>query len=106
MDVPSLAAVPPAQLGAPATLTAAELAKRGQIDKTAQQFEAAFLSSVIGTMFQGVSTSAPFGGGGGEDMWKSFLSEAMARQIAKRGGIGVAHAVTTEMLRLQGLTGP
>jgi hypothetical protein len=28
----------------------------------------------------------------------------MAGQIAKRGGIGVAHAVTAEMLKLQGLT--
>ena len=37
-------------------------------------------------------------------MWKGFLAEAMAKQTAKRGGIGVARSVEHEMLKLQGLT--
>ena len=84
--------------------SAAELAKRGQIHQTAQNFEASFLTTMLQTMFQSVSTSPPFGGGEGEDMWKSFLGEAMAKQMARRGGIGVSNAVEKEMLKLQGLT--
>jgi Rod binding domain-containing protein len=85
--------------------TAAELAKRGNIQKTAQNFESSFLSSMLQTMFQGVSSSEPpFGGGAGEDMWKSFLAEAMAKQMTKTGGIGVSKAVAHEMLKMQGLT--
>ena len=83
--------------------SAAELAKRGKIHQTAVGFEASFLTQMLQTMFSGVETSAPFGGGPGEDMWKSFLSEAMAKQMAKRGGIGVSAAVEKEMLKLQGL---
>jgi len=88
--------------GATAT-SAAELAKRGQISKTAQNFEASFLTSMLQTMFKSVDTSPPFSGGEGEDMWKSFLAEAMAKDMAKRGGIGVSRAVEHEMLKLQGL---
>lgn len=89
---------------APAAATAAQLARRGQIHATAQKFEASFLTSVLQTMFQSLSTAPPFGGGPGEDMWKSFLAEAMAKDMARRGGVGVAASVEREMLKLQGLS--
>jgi peptidoglycan hydrolase FlgJ len=88
----------------PTATSAAELARRGKTHETAVKFEASFLTQMLQTMFQNVSTSPPFGGGPGEDMWKSFLSEAMAKQMAKRGGIGVSKAVEREMLKLQGLS--
>ena len=89
---------------APTAANAAELAKRGQIHKSAQTFEASFLTSVLQTMFKSVDdTPAPFSGGEGEDMWKSFLAEAMAKDMAKRGGIGISKAVEREMLKMQGL---
>ena len=83
--------------------SAAELAKRGQVAKTAKDFEASFLTSMFETMFAAVPTDQVFGGGPGEEMWKSFLAEAMAKQTAQKGGIGVAAAVQREMLKLQGL---
>ena len=55
-------------------------------------------------MFASVPTDSEFGGGVGEDMWKSFLAEAVAKTAAKRGGVGVSRAVEREMLKLQGLT--
>ena len=88
--------------GAPPT--AAELAKRGQIAKTAQDFEASFLSVMLQSMFQGVKQEEPFGGGQGEEMFKSFMSEAMAKQMAKAGGIGLSRSVQAEMLKMQGLS--
>ena len=87
----------------PTATSAAEMAKRGQISKTAQSFEASFLTTVLQNMFKQVDTSPPFSGGEGEDMWKSFLAEAMAKDMAKHGGVGVSKAVEREMLKLQGL---
>ena len=87
----------------PAATSAAELVRRGQIHQTAQKFEASFLTTVLQTMFQSLPSAPPFGGGPGEDMWKGFLAEAMAKDMAKRGGIGVSAAVEREMLKLQGL---
>jgi flagellar protein FlgJ len=100
---PSTFAASLATQGQTAT-SAAELARRGKTHQSAVGFEASFLTQMLQTMFSGVSTPAPFGGGPGEDMWKSFLSEAMAKQMAKRGGIGVSKAVEREMLKLQGLS--
>jgi Rod binding domain-containing protein len=97
--IPASAAPPPPASQA----SAAELAKRSQIKQTAQKFEATFLSSMMQEMFEGVEVSAPFGGGDGEKMFKSFLTEAMAKQMSKAGGIGITAQVEREMLKMQGL---
>lgn len=84
--------------------SAAELAKRGDIHKTAQKFESSFLSIMLQQMFEGTETAAPFGGGPGENMFKSFMTEAMANKMTSTGGIGLAPTVEREMLKMQGLT--
>lgn len=86
-----------------AALTPAQLASKAQIHKTAQAFESQFLSQMLGTMFEGVTTSAPFGGGQGEEAFKSFLMDAFAKQMTKAGGVGITAAVQREMLKMQGL---
>jgi len=87
----------------PAATSTAELAKRGQIKQTARDFESSFLSVMMQQMFSGLSTSGPFGGGAGEEMFRSVLTDAMAKQMTRAGGIGVAANVEREMLKLQGL---
>jgi flagellar protein FlgJ len=88
---------------AQSTASTAELAKRGKIDETAKAFESSFLSIMLSQMFEGVETEAPFGGGDGEKMFKSFFTDAIAKQVTKSGGIGLAASVSKEMLKLQGL---
>jgi len=92
--------------GAPSgvAMSASEQAKRAAIKKSAEDFEASFLSNALGLMSEGVTVSAPFGGGEGEQAFKSFLNDAMAKQIVKKGGVGVAASVQREMLKMQGLT--
>jgi flagellar protein FlgJ len=98
-----LAFVPPSLTAPAPTATAAEMAKRMDIAKTAKSFESSFLSLMMQQMFEGVETSTPFGGGQGETMFRSFMTDAFAKQMADRGGIGIADAVTKEMLKMQGL---
>jgi Rod binding domain-containing protein len=95
----------PPQLLAPAVgpADAAELAKRGKIHETARSFEASFVSVMLQQMFEGTEAEAPFSGGPGESMFRSFLTEAIAKQVARSGGVGVAASVEREMLKLQGL---
>ena len=85
-------------------MSASEMAKRAQIKQSAQDFEASFLSQAFGSMFEGVKTSPPFGGGAGEDAFRSFLYDAMAKDMVKKGGIGLAASVQREMLKMQGLS--
>jgi flagellar protein FlgJ len=78
-------------------------AKTAAIAKTAKDFEASFLSSMLGQMFEGLNTDGPFGGGQGEAMFRSVLMDSFGKQISKAGGVGVAAAVQREMLKMQGL---
>jgi peptidoglycan hydrolase FlgJ len=83
--------------------TAKDAAKRAKIKETATTFEASFLSVMMQQMFEGVKTSQPFGGGNGEEMFKSMLTDAMSKQVTKAGGVGLAATIQHEMLKMQGL---
>jgi flagellar protein FlgJ len=92
-------------VSAPAAAGSADTAKtRTAIAKTARDFEASFLSNMLGQMFEGIDTSGPFGGGEGEAMFRSVMMDAFGKQMTKSGGIGVASAVQREMLKMQGLS--
>ena len=101
MDIASTFSLPTAPVEAQ---SAEQLAKRGQIEKTAKDFEASFLSVMLGQMFKDVGAEAPFSGGHGEAAFKSFLGDAMAKQMVQHGGVGLADRVAKEMLKLQGLS--
>ena len=76
-------------------------ASRAKIKSTAQAFEASFIGQMLQPMFEGLSTAPPFGGGEGEGAFRSFLVDAMAKQMAKAGGIGLAPTIEREMIRMQ-----
>jgi peptidoglycan hydrolase FlgJ len=72
-----------------------------QLRKTAQDFEASFLSQMLKPMFANLSAAKPFGGGTGEDMWRSLQVKEYGTAISQKGGIGLADSVFREMLKLQ-----
>lgn len=76
-------------------------AQMDKIDQKAEDFEAVFLSQMMSHMFEGIETDENFGGGHGEDMVKSMLTDEYGKLIARTGGIGVADYVKREMLTLQ-----
>lgn len=71
--------------------------------RTAEEFEASFVSMMLQPMFAGLETDGPFGGGQGEATWRSFLVDEMGKQVVRAGGLGLADRVLTEMLKMQGL---
>jgi len=77
-------------------------ATRERIAATAKDFEASFLSIMFAQMFREVG-AGPFGGGQGEEMFRSFLMDAFSKQTTRAGGVGLAGSVQREMLKLQGL---
>jgi flagellar protein FlgJ len=121
MSALSTISTPLSQLGVPqfgaavsATKTAADAVKaaataakettqRAKIAETAKTFEASFLSVMMQQMFEGVKTSEPFGGGQGEEMFKSMLTDAMSKEVTKAGGVGLSSTIQREMLKMQGL---
>jgi Rod binding domain-containing protein len=72
-----------------------------QAAKVAQDFEAVFINEIIGTMFEGIKTDGPFGGGPGEAIFRSMMIDQYSKTIAAQGGFGLADAVKHELLRAQ-----
>ena len=69
--------------------------------ETAKQFEQVFLTTYLESMFSGVKTEAPFGGGTGENVFRSMLLNEYAGEMSHSGGIGIADQVYREMLKMQ-----
>jgi peptidoglycan hydrolase FlgJ len=71
------------------------------IRKAAEEFEAVFVSQMLAPMFETLESDTMFGGGPGEDIYRSMMVEEYGKVIARSGGIGIADSVTREMLRIQ-----
>ncbi|MBV8979111.1 MAG: rod-binding protein [Alphaproteobacteria bacterium] len=69
--------------------------------KVAQQFEGVLVSQMLNDMFQGVGTDSMFGGGPGEEMFRSLMVDEYGKRIAAQGGLGLADHVTRELLKRQ-----
>ena len=71
------------------------------VQRVAEEFEAVFIAQMMAPMFQGLETDELFGGGPGEDIYRSVLIEEYGKSIARAGGIGLSDAIQREILRLQ-----
>lgn len=72
-----------------------------KIDEVAQEFEAVFLSEMLKPMFQELKTDGMFGGGKGEEVFRSFLLKEYGDIMSQAGGIGLAAHVKEEIIRMQ-----
>lgn len=82
--------------GVPGGVKSFEAARAAAVD-----LEAQFLSQMLAPMFENLSAEAPFGGGIGEEMWRSMQVQEFGKGLANAGGIGLADHVLGELLALQ-----
>jgi Rod binding domain-containing protein len=80
---------------------AASVTSGQNVDAVSQDFEAVFLTQMLGAMFEGDEFSAYFGGGTAGDVYKGMLLDQYGKSFAKAGGIGIASVVKQELLRTQ-----
>lgn len=93
-DASALAAVlGPGQAGKPFTTA--------QARKAAEEFEGVFVTELLDSMSKGLKTEGPFTGGQGEETYRGLLNEAMAKEISRHGGVGIADQVYREILKMQ-----
>jgi flagellar protein FlgJ len=70
--------------------------------KTARDFEAMVLGEFLKPMFATTdSKKSLFTGQEGEKTWKPMLVDEIAKQVAARGGLGLATPLHDAMLRMQ-----
>lgn len=67
----------------------------------AEDFEAFFIGQMLDTMFKGIRTDGPMGGGHAEQVFRGLLNQEYGKTIAGAGGFGIADMVMREMLNTQ-----
>jgi flagellar protein FlgJ len=76
-------------------------ANSGAAGKAAKEFESVFISQFLGSMFSGIKTDGMFGGGQGEEMFRSLMVDQYAQAVQQRGGFGLAASVQSQLLKHQ-----
>ncbi|MDI1229318.1 MAG: rod-binding protein [bacterium] len=72
-----------------------------KIEKSAQEFEAMFMGEMTTIMFEGVGDDPMFGGGNGEKMFRSLLTQEYGKAMAAGTGTGIATEMKKMMLQIQ-----
>lgn len=72
-----------------------------KVHDAAQKFESFFISQMLDHMTAGIETDPMFGGGHGEDMWKSMLNQEYGKEISKSGRMGITDQVMKGMIKMQ-----
>jgi peptidoglycan hydrolase FlgJ len=74
--------------------------------KVAKEFEGVFISQFLGSMFSGIKADSEFGGGEGEEMFRSMMIDQYGKQMETRGGFGLAASVQRQLLKNQEVAAP
>ncbi len=90
-----------ATLSSSVTSLAAKGKSKEQIMKSAQDFEAVFATEMLSPMFEGLEVDPTFGGGHGEEMFRTMLLDQYGKQMAQNDSLGIAHEVTGTLLKIQ-----
>lgn len=69
--------------------------------QSAKDFEALFLSQMVSHMFEGIGTDPVFGGGHGEKMFRTLLTQEYGRLMAEGNGVGISGQIQEMMLKIQ-----
>lgn len=72
-----------------------------RMDETAKDFEAMFLSEMLRPVFETVEVDKTFGGGRGEQVFRSFLVTEYGKSLAEVGTTGIADLVKEQLIALQ-----
>lgn len=72
-----------------------------EAQEAAQDFEAFFMTKMMESMFEGISTEGMFGGGHAEKIYRSLLLNEYGKAMAKTGSIGVSDDIMSALLKMQ-----
>ena len=90
-----------ADIGKAASKTKASSINIEKATEAAREFEAVFIAEMMKPMFEGIEVEAPFGGGKGEEVFRSMMLQEYGKETAKNGGFGLADQLTKAMIQMQ-----
>lgn len=91
----------PGKLGqslSPQDKSAKDLARAKE---AAEDFEAFFMTRMMESMYEGISTEGMFGGGHAEKIYRSMLLTEYGKLMAKTGTIGISDSIMDSIIQMQ-----
>lgn len=76
-------------------------ARMAEIDRAAKEFEGMFMSEMLSHMFSGIETDPVFGGGKGEEIFRSMLIREYGARISQGPGVGISDQIRRTMIEMQ-----
>ena len=67
-----------------------------------QEFESILIGEMVNMMFSTVPADELTGGGHAEEIYRSMMGQEMGREVARKGGLGLAPSLMNEVIRMQG----
>lgn len=83
----------------PSPYTLPPQVERGKDDlkKAAKEFESYFISYMLKEMRKTIPADSLFGGGRGEEIYRSFQDEELAKSMVESGGIGLSDIIIRDL---------
>lgn len=80
-----------------------EGASKSEIRKVAEDFEGMFVAEMMRPIFDDIKTEDDpyFGGGHGEEMFKSMLVDEYGKSLSASGSLGIADMIEAQLIRLE-----
>ena len=72
-----------------------------QVQKAAKQFESLFVNEMMAHIFNGIEVNEYFGGGRGEEIFRSMLVEQYSKSVAESKQTKISDILTRQMIRMQ-----
>lgn len=72
-----------------------------KLEAAAEDFEAVFLAEMMKPMFETVKVDETFGGGKGEEVFRSFLVQEYGKILAATGTVGISQQVKQALIDIQ-----
>ena len=101
MDANIQSAMMMAQAAPPKMPSAVPAGNNAAAIKASKEYESVFISQFLGSMFSGISSDGPTGGGEGEEMFRSLMIDQYGKSIEQHGGFGLASALQRQLLKHQ-----
>lgn len=76
-------------------------AGKDDIERTAKDFEAVFISETMRLLFKDVKADPVFGTTASDEIYRDMLLDQFSKKISDTGGFGIAHHIESELLKLQ-----
>lgn len=72
-----------------------------RIESSAREFEAVFIAEMMKPMFEGIEVDKTFGGGKGEEIFRSMMVQEYGKEIASLDIIGIQNQVKSKLIDMQ-----